>query len=79
MKMARKKATKDEVVTVANNEDKETKVPVESKGSTEYEVADNYKSYNSLIVGGILIPIIDGKVTVGSKTKESLKEKGFLK
>lgn len=42
-------------------------------------VADAYKNHTSLLVGGVEVKIVDGKVNVSSETAKYLKEHGYLK
>lgn len=51
-----------------------------SGGFATYEVVDRLKSHKSfLLAGGVIIPITDGKVTVGETTHKLLSESGYLK
>lgn len=70
----------DEVAVENAVVEKET--PKEQKSTdNSYEVAPAFKKYNSfLLSGGVVIPVVDGKVTVASKEIVSkLREGGFIK
>lgn len=59
----------------------EAEVPEEAtvEMTIDAEVADAYKGYTSLILGGLCIPIVGGKVNVSNETYKSLVDKGFAK
>jgi len=43
------------------------------------ELADAYKGYTSLMIGGSIVPVRDGKVTVHKDAVDTLKKGGYVK
>ena len=57
------------------------KVTADSGGTpfVEATVADEYKGYSSLMVGGVELSITDGKVNVSKELVAYLKAQGYTK
>lgn len=60
------------------------KVTADSGGAASVKtgavaVADAYKNHTSLLVGGVEVKIVDGKVNVSAETAKYLKANGYLK
>lgn len=57
------------------------KVTADSGGTSfvEATVADEYKVYSSLMVGGVEVKVHDGKVRVTKELADYLKKQGYVK